>query len=143
MFRSVAVSVAMLLSAGVSQAQNVARVSLDSSGNQAKDASQFAVSSWAGHAVAFESFADNLVANDTNGTVDIFVRYPYSGVTRRVSVDNNYVEGNGPSTKPAINPEGNMIAFATSATNLYPKGSPYYQQIVLRKLGPTRRNWSA
>src|SRR5439155_22417321 len=56
-----------------------------------------------GHYVAFESAADNLLANDTNGFSDVFVRDLGRGVTRLVSVATNGADGgNGPSGAPLI-----------------------------------------
>ncbi|MEE8429060.1 MAG: hypothetical protein V3S33_06115 [Gammaproteobacteria bacterium] len=55
-----------------------------------------------GRYVAFESFATNLVAGDSNGVYDIFVRDTQTGVTTRVSVDSAGTEGNGNSNNSAI-----------------------------------------
>jgi hypothetical protein len=56
------------------------RVSVDSDGNQASDLYMFGSYSPAisadGHYVAFYSYADNLVPNDSNGTFDVFIRGP-------------------------------------------------------------------
>jgi Tol biopolymer transport system component len=50
------------------------RVSVDSGGNQANDASQTSSISLDGRYVAFRSTATNLVGGDTNGFDDVFVR---------------------------------------------------------------------
>src|SRR5947209_4534861 len=72
--------------------QNVtlARVSVDSFGNQGNSASgtqHGAAISADGRYVAFSSHASNLVAGDTNGTWDVFVHDRQSGMTERVNVD--------------------------------------------------------
>ncbi len=55
------------------------RVSLTGSGGQANADSSFASISADGQFVAFGSFADNLVAGDTNFTSDVFVRDRLNG----------------------------------------------------------------
>ena len=50
-----------------------------------------------GRFIAFQSSAANLVAGDTNGVADVFVRDRALGTTERVSVDSAEVEGNGVS----------------------------------------------
>ena len=50
------------------------RVSVDGAGGQASGGSFFPAISASGHDVAFQSAASNLVAGDTNGTTDVFVR---------------------------------------------------------------------
>jgi len=71
-----------------------------------------------GRYVAFESAATNLVAGDTNGVVDVFVRDNVAGVTERVSVASDGTQGDGPSRAPAISDDGRFVAFETDATNL-------------------------
>jgi Tol biopolymer transport system component len=68
--------------------------------------------------VAFESLATNLVAGDTNGTWDVFVRNTRTGATERVSVPNGGGQGNGESIMPAISRTGRFVAFVSSASNL-------------------------
>jgi len=71
-----------------------------------------------GRLVAFTSHATNLVANDTNGVPDVFVRDLKAATTRRVSVSSDGAEGNGDSLNAAISANGRYVAFASSATNL-------------------------
>jgi len=76
-----------------------------------------------GRYVAFTSAADNLVAGDSNGVPDVFVRDMVSNVTTRVSVgaqrgDSRYLEQC--SDTPVITPDGRYIAFYSTATNLAP-----------------------
>lgn len=71
-----------------------------------------------GQYVVFESNASNLVANDTNGFYDIFVRNLDSGQTLRVSVDSNGMESNGNSYWSAISADGRYIVFQSDADNL-------------------------
>ncbi len=93
------------------------RVSLGSSGVRSNSYSQNPSISADGSKVAFASFANNLVANDTNGAIDVFVRDMATGVTTRVSVDSNGIQGNYPSTSPSISADGSKVAFESTASN--------------------------
>jgi hypothetical protein len=57
------------------------RVSVDSSGAQSNGMSYGNAISADGRYVAFASDADNLVSEDTNGTVDVFVHDRQTGIT--------------------------------------------------------------
>lgn len=70
--------------------------------------------------VAFDSLADNLVRNDTNGAFDIFVRDLGAGTTRRVSLSSSGGEANRDSFAPAISDDGRYITFNSDAENLVP-----------------------
>lgn len=74
-----------------------------------------------GGAVAFFSFASNLVASDTNGTPDVFVRDLVGLTTTRVSVATGGTQGlNGDTNtdRPSISSDGRYVAFASTMTNL-------------------------
>ena len=72
-----------------------------------------------GSIVAFQSFATNLVAGDTNGLVDVFVRDRALGTTERVSIDSAEAQAAGGNSQlPAVNDDGRFVAFASLATNL-------------------------
>lgn len=71
-----------------------------------------------GRFVAFESTSPNLVTGDTNGARDVFVRDLALGVTSRVSVSSNGVEGLGDSRDASISPDGRFVAFESLAANL-------------------------
>jgi Tol biopolymer transport system component len=85
-----------------------------------------------GRYVTFESEASNLVAGDTNTCTipnvtdfsapgqcpDVFVHDLQTGATSRVSVDSNGAQADGPSTDPAIDGDGSVVAFLSGATNL-------------------------
>ncbi len=97
------------------------RVSVDSAGSQAQGGSSFAPTVSAdGRYVSFGTGADNLVANDTNGLIDIFVHDRTSGVTSRVSIDSAgaQLEVGGATNYPAISADGRFVAFRTDAANL-------------------------
>src|SRR5262245_48871088 len=110
---------ALLISAPTS-AQTTERVSVDSSGaegNANSGSSRFTISA-DGLVVAFESYASNLVAGDTNGSLDAFVHDQSTGITERVSVGSSGAESNGPSITPCISADGRFVAFNSWASNL-------------------------
>lgn len=70
--------------------------------------------------VAFSSDASNLVAGDTNGMVDVFVRETASNRIVRASTDRSGRQANGHSYSPALSVDGSKLAFVSAATNLVP-----------------------
>lgn len=95
-------------------------VSLANSGAQANDHSAGFGASGDGRYVLFGSAATNLVAGDTNGVDDLFVRDRRSNRTTRVSVANGGGQANGGSDDAAISRDGRFVAFRSEATNLVP-----------------------
>src|SRR5690606_14935863 len=67
--------------------------SVSGPGVQANGPSHWSTVSTDGRCVAFSSSADNLVAGDTNGAADVFVRDRLLGVTERVSVSSTGAQG--------------------------------------------------
>jgi Tol biopolymer transport system component len=98
--------------------QETTRVDVDSAGAQADNSGDDCAISGDGRFVAFSSYADNLVAGDTNGTSDVFVHDRATGVTERVSVSSGGSEGNDRSMSPRISADGRFVAFQSLATNL-------------------------
>jgi Tol biopolymer transport system component len=94
------------------------RVSVATDGSEATGASDAASVSAGGGFVAFASEAPNLVANDTLGARDIFVRDLNSGTTERVSVGIAGAEANNHSFTPSTSGDGRYVAFASFASNL-------------------------
>jgi CSLREA domain-containing protein len=94
------------------------RVSVATDGTAANDSSYVAFISADGRYVAFHSVASNLVAGDTNGVNDIFVRDTLTNTTTRVSVATGGTQGNGRSNSPSISADGRYVAFASEASNL-------------------------
>ena len=85
-----------------------------------------------GRVVAFVSGAANLVRGDTNGTEDVFVRDRDQGITRRVSLGQGSIQGNGPSREPAISAGGRFVAFHSGANNLVPDDTNQEIDIFIR-----------
>lgn len=71
-----------------------------------------------GRYVVFASTATNLVAGDSNGVADIFIRDTTLNTTERVSVSSLGVQSNGASTTPSVSDDGRYVAFESTATNL-------------------------
>ena len=76
-----------------------------------------------GRLVAFASTAPDLVDSDGNGVSDVFLRDRLSDTTERVSITNAEAEASGPSSAPALTPDGNLVAFASNASNLVGAGA--------------------
>jgi hypothetical protein len=104
-----------------------------------------------GQFVAFTSSASNLVAGDTNGLEDVFVRDRVSGQTQRVSVSSTGAQANGVSVisgrfspaapSSAISPDGRFIVFSSTAPNLVAGDTNAHEDVFVRDLvsGQTER----
>lgn len=92
------------------------RVSVNSSGTQSNGNSFNASVSGNGARVVFQSSANNLVAADSNGLDDVFLRE--GGVTTRISVDDAGTQGFGSSQDPDISADGRFVSFESNASNL-------------------------
>ena len=75
-----------------------------------------------GRFVAFESYATNMIPNDTNNTADVFVRDLFTGELRCASLGQSNEVANGLCDVPTISGNGAVVAFRTGATNLAPSG---------------------
>jgi Tol biopolymer transport system component len=91
--------------------------------------------------VAFESLSPTLVAGDTNGAWDVFVRDRLLGTTTRVSVGPGGAQvTGGQSWSPTISDDGRYVAFFSSAQGLVPGfGSAGVYQVYVhdRQTGQT------
>jgi Tol biopolymer transport system component len=107
--------------------------------------SAFAAISADGRYVAFSSVASNLIAHDTNGVGDIFVRTLSGGTTRRVSVSSKGKQLRCPeyceTVEPAISANGRYIAFVSTAPNLVRRDTNKLADVFVRDLrsGKTTR----
>jgi Tol biopolymer transport system component len=73
-----------------------------------------------GQVIAFLSTATNLVAGDSNGVADIFVRDRVAHVTQRMSVSSTGTQGDKASSSPRLSADGRFVAFLSAATTLVP-----------------------
>jgi hypothetical protein len=94
-----------------------------------------------GRYVAFESDAIDLVAGDTNGTWDIFVRDRSSATTERISVSTSGAQANGASHYARMSTDGRYVVFESEATNLVAGDTNAAIDIFLRdrQTGTTER----
>jgi Tol biopolymer transport system component len=77
--------------------------------------------------VAFESYADDLVSTDTNGTSDVFIRDLRSGTTTLVSVNKDGNDsGNAISVDPVISADGRFVAFISNSDDLVSTDTKWY-----------------
>jgi uncharacterized repeat protein (TIGR01451 family) len=113
-------------------------VSANPAGQPGNQSSELPAISANGRFVAFASLADDLVAEDTNVSSDIFVRDRVSGVTERVSVSSAGREGDGNSGfldglgGPAISADGRYVAFDSNATNLVKQDRNSAEDVFVR-----------
>jgi hypothetical protein len=68
--------------------------------------------------VAFTSDASNLVAGDTNGARDVFVKNVATGAIARVSTAADGAQGSGQSVATDISGDGRFVVFESTAGNL-------------------------
>ncbi|MGN6692827.1 MAG: DUF4214 domain-containing protein, partial [Aquihabitans sp.] len=68
-----------------------------------------------GKVIAFLSRASNLVAGDTNGATDVFVRNLVTGTTTRASVSSTGAQLTADSWGPRLSPNGTRLVFETKA----------------------------
>jgi uncharacterized repeat protein (TIGR01451 family) len=95
--------------------------SVNDAGMSGNDDSSNPVVSADGRFVSFASFASNLVSEDTNGRYDVFVRDRRASTTRRVSVGSSGEQGDLDSLGPAIDADGQVIAYFSDASTLVPE----------------------
>jgi Tol biopolymer transport system component len=118
------------LDAGITE-----RVSVASSGTGANERSTGPAISADGRYVSFNSRGDNLVAGDTNGMPDVFVRDRQSGahqVITRASVSSDGVQGDDDSLQPVLSADGRYVAFQSAASTLVPGGTNGADDIFVR-----------
>lgn len=95
-------------------------VSVATGGVRANSSSGFTSISSDGRFVAFESYASNLVYDDTNGWKDVFVHDRQTRKTSRASVATGGVQGDFISGTPSASADGRYVAFYSLNSNLVP-----------------------
>jgi len=124
------------------QAGTTLLVSIPTNGGAVIGNSRDAAMTPDGRYVAFASSANNLVAGDTNGIQDIFVRDMQLGQTTLVSVGATGQTGVASSETPCITPDGRFVAFYSTASNLVP-GVPSGGDIYLRDVVGQTTTWAS
>jgi Tol biopolymer transport system component len=112
----------------------VVRVSVSTAGVEANGPSGPPSISGTGRYVVFASSATNLVAGDTNGVADVFLRdrdtdadaifdEPGAVSTTRISLGPSAVQLDAASSMPVISADGRYVAFVSTAANLVAGGN--------------------
>lgn len=97
---------------------SIERVSVAHDGSEGNGSSWGGSLSADGRYVAYVSDATNLVPNDTNDSIDIFVYDRNTGGVERVSLRSDGTEADNNSSAPSISDDGRHVLFASHATNL-------------------------
>ncbi len=120
------------------------RASVSSGGAQARTLVTVAPAgvSDTGRDVLMSSKSARLVAGDTNGRYDVFLRDTVAGRTVRVSVSSSGHQANGASIGEAMSPDARFVLFSSGASNLSIAADTNHATDVFlrdRVLGTTRR----
>lgn len=87
-------------------------------GNGPSSTTEAAALSGDGSFLLFASSASNLVAGDSNGSSDLFLKDLIGGFVQRVSVSSAGIEADGSSGSPCLSSDGSLMAYQSYATNL-------------------------
>jgi Tol biopolymer transport system component len=127
---------------GAARAAVIERASVtNDEGTQANEASLWPAISADGRYVVFRSGANNLVAGDTNGYQDIFLRDRETGTTELVSLATGGAAANAGSNMGSISADGRYVAFQSYASNLVAGDTNGGNDVFVRDrtAGTTRR----
>ena len=110
-------------------------VSASADGRPGDGLSSFGLSASAdGRYVAFASMATNLHPEDTDQTVDVFVKDLQTGTVHLASQNADGRKGNALSTRPSISADGQRVAFISAAGNLDPDDTDGYADVYVKDL---------
>src|SRR5262249_33103351 len=107
------------------------RASIASDGTQADNMAFGPDLNGNGHLVAFSSFASNLVGNDNDDTVDVFVHDFRNGETEESGVAAGSIGVTNHGNQANISTDGRFVVFDTQATDLFPDANGPIQDVVL------------
>ncbi len=113
------------------QTNTTERVSISTGGDEANEGSYAPSISADGRYVVFYSYADNLVAGDTNWSSDIFLHDRQTGETTLISRHTDGTQGNSDSYDPAISGNGQFVTYSSYADNLVNADSNYSSDIFV------------
>jgi len=100
---------------------------------QGNDRSEWPSVSFDGRFIAFQSSATNLVALDTNGKSDIYLRDMNLNTIKRISLAQDQTQPNKHCFNPQISMDGKKVLFETQASNLGFATSGY-QHVFVRQV---------
>ncbi|MBK7645308.1 MAG: PD40 domain-containing protein [Planctomycetes bacterium] len=119
------------------QLGTIERANLTASGGQASNGGDEATISYDGRYVTFASWTADLVAGDTNGWKDIFVRDRVNSTTVIASIPAGGGTANNSSNFPSISADGRFVVFESGATNLVAGDTNSWGDVFLRDVtGP-------
>lgn len=115
------------------------RVSLSKGRDEGNAKSAGGLISPTGRYVLFNSFADDLIPDDSNGFPDAFLRDRKTGVSERISLSSAGGEANGTSSPLSMSSNARFVLFISLASNLAPDDLNGSYDLFLRdrKLGTT------
>lgn len=85
-----------------------------------------------GRFILISSYADNVVPNDTNNTMDVFLLDRLSNTVEQISLNSAGEEGDNWSGDSAVSEDGRFVAFLSAASNLMPVSTTDQLQAFLR-----------
>jgi Tol biopolymer transport system component len=114
---------------------SVTRISTSASGAQGDKLVHHGLAMSAdGRLVVFPSAATNLVPDDTNGSVDMFVKDVVSGAVERVNVSATGAQTSSYTLMPAITPDGSRVLFVAWGDTLVPGDTEDTPDIFMKDL---------
>lgn len=118
------------------QTATTERVNVSSSWDEGNNYSYPYAMSSDGRYVLFYSCSDNLVANDTNGQQDVFLRDRQLNTTIKIATDSNWVEANNYSdtsyNAKAMTQDGRYVIFVSNADNLTVNDSNWKDDVFIK-----------
>lgn len=87
-----------------------------------------------GRYATFMSSSNNLVSDDTNEMMDVFIRDRATNTTTRVSVATDNSQGNYPSYGGSISADGRYVTFSSASDTLVPGDTNGKKDVFLRDL---------
>ena len=115
------------------QTGSTTRVSVSSGGDEGSGTNPSISAD--GRFVMFESGATNLIAGDTNDSVDVFVHDRQTGTTSRVSVASSGEEGDDRSEDAASSADGRYVVFDSDAANLVAGDTNNFDDVFVHERG--------
>jgi LPXTG-site transpeptidase (sortase) family protein len=116
------------------QTNTTTHISISSNGTLGNNNSFSPAISADGRYITYYSDASNLVAGDTNGQLDIFLRDTQTNTTTRLSLALNGQQANQSSYFPDISANGRYVVFLSDATNLVVGDTNGLADIFLRDM---------
>ena len=110
------------------------RVNVGPGGKQSAEVASHPAISSDGRYVVFYSAADDLVADDTNRTFDVFLYDRQSGQVSRVSDGPRGIQSFGPAGWAVVSKDGQYVAFSSWAPNLVPEDTNHCADVFCKEM---------